>query len=55
MGAHQRFAGKFVDGAGNALGQAAAVDENQRGAMGADLFEQLGMNGAPDGAANRAL
>ena len=45
--AHQSFAGKFVDGAGDAFGQAAAVDEDEGGGVGAHQFEQLGMDGAP--------
>ena len=51
MRKHQRFAGKFVERAGDALGQPAAVDEDQRGAVRAHQFEQLGMNRAPDGRA----
>ena len=55
MGADQGFAGEFVDGAGDALGEAAAVDEDERGGVGADEFQELGMNGAPDGGAGGGL
>jgi hypothetical protein len=55
MGAHQRFAGELVDGAGNALGEAAAVDEDEGGGVGADELEELGMDGAPDGGADGGL
>ena len=54
MRAHQGVAGEFVDGAGDALGEAAAVDEDEGGGVGADEFEQLGMDGAPDGGAHGA-
>ena len=55
VGAHQGVAGEFVDGAGDALGEAAAVDEDEGGGVGADEFEQLGMDGAPDGGAHGGL
>ncbi len=49
MRADQHFAGKFIDRAGDALRQAAAVDEDQRGGVRPHQFQQLGMNRAPDG------
>ena len=55
MRADERFSGEIVDRAGDAFGEAAIVDEDERGAMGADQFEQLGMDGAPDGAGERGL
>ncbi len=55
VGAHQRFAGEFVDGAGNALCQPAIIDENQRGPMRLDQLKQLRMDGAPDRWPHRAL
>ncbi len=49
------FLSEVVDRAGDAFGEAAIVDEDERGAMGFDLFEELGMDGAPDGWADGAL
>ena len=40
---------EIVDGAGDAFGEAAIVDEDERRAMRANHFEELGMDGAPDG------
>jgi len=53
--ADQRFLRKIVDGAGDAFGEAAIIDEDESGAMGTDLLEELRMDGAPDGWANGAL
>src|ERR1035441_3192794 len=55
MRAHQHFAGELVDGAGDTLGEAAAVDEDESGGVGADELEKLGMDGAPDGGAHGGL
>ncbi len=55
MRAHKNFPGEIVQRAGNSFRQAAVVDEDERGAMGADQFEQLGMDGAPDRRTHRAL
>jgi hypothetical protein len=49
------FLREVVDGAGDAFGEAAIVDEDECWAMGFDLFEELRMNGAPDGWADGAL
>jgi hypothetical protein len=49
IGAHQHLAGKVIDGAGDALGQAAVVDEHEGGAVAAHQLQQARMNGAPDG------
>ena len=43
------FAGQLVEGAGEALGHLAAVDEEDGGVALADDFEQAGMNCVPDG------
>ena len=53
--ADQCFLREIVDGAGDAFGEAAIVDEDERRAMRFDLFEELGMDGAPNGGANRTL
>jgi hypothetical protein len=49
VGAHELLARELVEGGGHALGQAAAVHEHERGAVGADQLEQAGMDGGPDG------
>ena len=48
MRSHERFAGQLVERAGEALGQPAAVDEDQRRAMRANQLEQPRVNGRPD-------
>ena len=55
MGAGEGFAGEFVERAGEALGDAAVVDEDERRVLLADDFEKPGMDGAPDGGALGAL
>ncbi len=55
VGAHQNFARQIVHRAGDPFRQPAAVDEDQGGAVRPDQFQQLGMNGAPDGGTHRAL
>ena len=49
VGEDQSFSRKIVERAGDALGEAAVVDEDEGGAMGAHQREQLGMDGGPDG------
>ena len=49
MGAGDGFAGQFVERAGKALGDLAAVDEEDGGVALADDLEQAGMDGVPDG------
>ena len=55
MRPHQGFAGKIIDRAADAFGQAAAVDEDERRGTRTHQFHQLGMNGAPDRWPNRTL
>jgi hypothetical protein len=55
MGADQSFTSEIVDGAGNAFGEAAVVDEDQGGAMFADEGEEFRMNGGPDGGPSGGL
>ena len=55
MRAHERLLCEVVDGAGNALGEAAAVYEDDGRAVRAHQFEQLRMDGTPDGRAHRTL
>src|SRR5579863_5769007 len=55
MRADESFLSEVVDGAGDAFGEAAIIYEDERRAMGPDLFEELGMDGAPDGWADGAL
>ncbi len=49
MRAHQRLAGELVDGSGQAFGQASAVDEDERRAVGTNQLEQTRVDGGPDG------
>ena len=47
--ASQLLARQFIDRAGQSLGDAAAVDEDDGGMALADDLHQAGMNGGPDG------
>ena len=51
----ERFAGQLVQRAGKPLGDAAAVDEDQRGSMRADQLEQARVDCRPDRRTHRAL
>ena len=44
---------QLVEPGGQALGQAAGVDEDEGGAVGADQLQQLGVHGGPDAAPGR--
>ena len=55
VGTYQDLAGEFVHGAGDAFGEAAAVDEDEGGGVGANEFEEFGMDGAPDGGTHGRL
>ena len=46
--ANERFARELVEGAGHPLGQAPAVDEDQRGPMLANQLEEARVNRGPD-------
>jgi len=48
MRADQRFARELVEGAGEPLGEAAAVDEDERRAVGANQLEEARVNRRPD-------
>ncbi len=48
MRADQLLARELVEGRGHPLGQAPAVDEHERGAVGADQLQQAWMDGGPD-------
>ncbi len=53
MRADECFLREIVDGARYAFGEATIVDEDERRAMRADHFEELGMDGAPNRWTNR--
>ena len=53
--AHQRLAGELVERARQPLGDAPAVDENQRRAMRRDELEQTRVYGRPDRRSHRTL
>src|SRR5579871_3557246 len=55
MCADESLLREIVDGAGDAFREATIVHEDERGAVGANQFEELGMDRAPDGWADRAL
>src|SRR5262249_2732481 len=55
VGADERFLGEVVDGAGGAFGEGAVVDEDECGAVGANEFEKLRVDGAPNRGADGAL
>ena len=55
MRADQRLAGQLVERAGQPLGEAPAVDEDQRRAVRADQLEQPRVDRRPDRRARRAL
>ena len=55
MRAHQRLAGELVERARQALGEPAAVDEQQRRSMRANQLDQPRMNRAPDRLRDRPL
>ena len=48
---HEWFAGQLVEGAGDPLGDAPAVDENERGTIGQHQFQQPWIDRGPDGRA----
>ena len=48
VGPHQVLAGQLVEALGQALGQAAAVDEDERAAVGPDELEDPGVDRRPD-------
>ena len=55
MRPHQRLAGQLVERRGQTLGQAAAVDEEQRRAVRANQLEQARVDAGPDRRAHRPL
>ena len=47
MGAHQLLLGKFIEGIGQALGNAPTVDEQQRAVVAANELQQPRIKGRP--------